>query len=213
MVLSEGIFEWWFTAISSACFLWFGLLLRNNWLRAAELILLERVNTFFARLIDLLMVYLLWKGYLVAELTICIPAYFALCVGFVWTYDWRVSKGAKLLSLEKLQSFKNSELDRKEYVSHHFKWIWDKFLQWILKRDTTIFLIGSIFVLDPNFVTLILRSGSKSWHRDFLKITLPSVVYCVVAWTVIYSLAIKGIWSYEETIGDILKFIFRIITN
>lgn len=211
ILLSEIVFQMWFVVAALAGFLWLVSLVRNNWRGAVELVLLERVTTFLARLIDIIMIYLIWKGHPFVELAICIPAYLALCVAFVLIYDWRASKGVKLLALEKLSNFKKSKLVREDYDSHRFKWIWDNFIQWLLKREVIFFLIGSVFFFDPYFVTLLLRKGARSDLRDFFRITLPSVTHCVVSWTIVYGLAIKGIWSYEETLNEILAFMIRII--
>lgn len=211
MILGGSVFRLWAIAIASLIFLWLASLVKNNWRGTAELVLLERATTFFARLIDSLMIYLLWTDHFVAELAICVPLYFVLCVCFVSIYDWRASRGIKLLSLEKLQEFKNIRLDRKNF-SAYSSWLRDRILQWILRKNITLFLVGSVFFFDPNFVTLLLRKSSRSWLGDFIKITLPSVIYSTIAWTIIYILAIRGMWSYEEVIDNILRILFRAIT-
>jgi hypothetical protein len=213
LFFGEVVLQMWFVAIVLTALLWFASLMWNNWRGATELILLERITTFLARLIDSLMIYLIWEGHPFAELAICIPIYFALCVGFVLIYDWRTSRGVKMLALEELNNFKESKLVREDYESHIFKWIWDNFVQWLLKREIALFLVGSVFVLDPNFVTLFLRKGTRSDIWDFFQITLPSAAHCVISWTIIYFLALKGIWSYEETIIGAIKFVMRIIVR
>jgi hypothetical protein len=213
MLFGEVAFQLWFITAVIVGFLWIISLVMNNWRGATEFVLLERISTLLTRCIDSLMIYLIWKGHPIIELVICIPIFFALCVGFVLIYDWRISKGIKMPIMEELVSLKGKRLKCKNYKRRYLKWAWDNLVQWLLRREIMLFLIGSVFVLDPNFVTLLLRRGVQSNLRDFLRITLPSVIHCVVSWTIIYYLAIKGIWSYEETLNGILDFLVRIIVR
>jgi hypothetical protein len=68
---------------------------------------------------------------------------------------------------------------------------------WILRRKTTIFLFGSPFFLDPDLVTLLLRKKNYFTWRECLKITLPSVIQCIMVWALIFQLGVWG-WKYFQ---------------
>lgn len=70
----------------------------------------------------------------------------------------------------------------------------ESLVRWILSRRAAIFLIGSHFVLDPSMVTVLLKKRGMSNLEAFIKITIPSVLYCMVLWTALYwSIFVLGI--------------------
>lgn len=57
---------------------------------------------------------------------------------------------------------------------------------WILARRSSIFWIGSWFMIDPDYVTIMLQNVEDNFFKTIATITLPSVALAMVVWTPFY---------------------------
>jgi hypothetical protein len=160
------------------------LFFKRNGGRISRFILTERLIGVGEKLIEVLMIALIIKYGVIEELLIATPIYFFFCVGVVKIYDHFLSKGMDLLGIEYLRGLRNTAVERKSILK--------RFARWIMKRRTTIFWLGSIFRLDPDVVTLLLREDKRNTFENSIKITLPSVVLSMVFWTMVFKLGIMG---------------------
>jgi hypothetical protein len=161
----------------------------NNFKKVSEVlakivraVLTERFLTFLTRvLIDVPMIYLLIKGFGVVEIIgIFIPWCFIFYALVICAYDYFAQKGYDLLGLNYLSDLKSQDISNKQIIK--------KIARWIVKRRITVFIIGNIFLLDPDVVTIILRKKEDTG----LKILFWSVVYSIPIWAIIYWLGVKG---------------------
>lgn len=157
---------------------------KRNGGRISRFILTERLITVGEKLIEVLMIALIIKYGVIEEMMIVTPLYFFFCVGIVKIYDIFLTKGIDLMGIDYLCNLKNAELDTRN--------IYKKFARWILRRRATIFWVGSIFRLDPDGVTLLLRDDKSKTIENALKITLPSVILSMVFWTIVFKMGIMG---------------------
>jgi len=157
---------------------------KRNGGKISRFILTERLIGVGEKLIEVLMIALIIKYGVIVELLIATPIYFFFCVGVVKIYDHFLSKGMDLLGIEYLCGLRNTAVDRKSILK--------RFARWIMQRRTTIFWLGSIFRLDPDGVTLLLRDDKSKTTENALKITLPSVVLSMMFWTGVFKLGIMG---------------------
>lgn len=150
--------------------------------RVGKVVLVERILTVLTRaLIDAPMIYLFVKGSSIIEVASifiiwCLVFYSAV----IYIYDYCVTKGEDLLGLNYLVGLKDQNIPKKQ--------IFKRIARWIVKRRITIFLVGSIFELDPDVVAILLR---KKGERGF-KVLFYSVVYSIIVWSVIYWAGVKG---------------------
>lgn len=145
-------------------------------------ILTERFITFLTRvLIDVPMLFLLVKGFSVLEvISIFIPWCFIFYTFIILAYDYFLYKGYDLLGLNYLANLKYEELSKNQIIK--------TIAYWIIQRKITIFSIGSIFLLDPDVVTILLRKKGQIG----LQILFWSVVYSTPIWILVYWLGVKG---------------------
>lgn len=164
---------------------WAKLFWKGSGGKITRFVFTERFVAVVARAIDALMIYLIVKYGVAVEIAIVVPLYFIMCVAVVRVYDFFLTKGYDLLEIEAIRSLGNKKLARRQ--------VFKRFTRWIARRKVTIFWLGSIFLLDPDAVTLFLRKRGASATETALKITLPSVVWAIVFWSVIYKLGIMGV--------------------
>lgn len=159
--------------------------------KATKYVITERVLTFLTRIVDALMIYFIWAdpvyGVIKAFL-ICTPINFVLCCIVVYLNDIFVKNGHDFTGIEEFREMAYETYHKRQYVK--------RFASWTLKRRRTIFLVGSCFYIDPDYVTLLLRDKEKGFWNNSLKITLPSVLLAMTVWTPVYWCAHKGyIWA------------------
>ena len=145
-------------------------------------ILTERILTVLTRvLIDAPMIYLFVKDFSIIEVAgIFIVWSFMFYLAVIYVYDYCAKRGYDLLGLNYLAGLKEQDLHRKQ--------IMQRIARWIVRRRITIFLVGSVFELDPDVVAILLR---KKGERGF-EVLFYSVVYSITIWSVIYWLGVKG---------------------
>ncbi len=147
----------------------------------------ERILTILTRvLIDAPMIYLFTKGWSILTVSTTFIAWcFIYYLVVIFAYDYFFSeKGYDLLGLEYLNDYS----DKKDCVK-----FWDKMLHWIMKRRAAIFLVGSVFLLDPDTVAILLRKkGARGYGILFY-----SVSYSIIVWSVIYWLGVKGYGQFS----------------
>lgn|GEM_PF-1850213 len=137
-----------------------------------------------SRLVDGLILWLvIFQGFFLSCI-ICCVVFFFICVHWLKIYQRFQDEG---IDLQKIQYLRG--LNKKKHKS-----CTEKITVWILRRRTTIFLVGSPFFLDPDLVTLLLRTKDHFTWRECLKITLPSAIQCIVVWAGIFQL---GVWGWE----------------
>ncbi len=165
---------------------------RLSWiLQCGKMLITERVITVLTRGIDVMMVYFIVTDRthgVMKTLVFVTPVYVVVCTIIVCLNEVLVNMGYDVTGIEELKKIAGQ---------HHRPSQWFKrFVSWILRRRTTIFLIGSWFYLDPDYVTLLLRDKTRTVWSDILLITTPSVILSMVVWTPIYWCACGGVrWA------------------
>lgn len=147
----------------------------------------EKVLGILTRLVDVLMIYYIWTDQVngvVKAFIVGTPINFALCSAIICINEAFKKKGYDMTGLGDLKKMTHNKYDSHQYAR--------RFVSWVLKKQTTIFLIGSWFYLDPDYVTLLLHDEKKSIYKSLIKITLPSVIYAMIIWTFIYQAAFRG---------------------
>jgi hypothetical protein len=138
---------------------------------------------------DVLMIFLIIRVGMVREMLVVFPLYFFYCVSLVWSYDLFLNSGHDLAGMEYMR-----KLQEKKFA----KWkITGKVFQWMMRRRSTIFVVGSFFLLNPDGVTLILRKSRESRFRNTLTITLPSTAVSIFFWTIFFKLGIMGVTFFK----------------
>jgi hypothetical protein len=158
---------------------------------AAKIIMgftVERILTVLTRiLIDAPMIYLFVRGWNVLAVAIGFIAWcFIYYSAIMYAYDFFSKRGYDLLGLNKLNAYS----EKKDGGANFF----DRVLYWAMKRRITIFLVGSIFLLDPDTVALLLRKKGERGYR----ILFYSVSYSIIIWSVIYWLGVKGYGHFSS---------------
>lgn len=155
--------------------------------KVGKFLIMERVLGALTRTVDVLMIYFIWtdpKFGALKAFFIGTPLNFALCAFIVYSNDVLVRKGYDITGLEELRQLAHKQYRREQYIR--------RFTAWMLCRRRTIFLIGSWFYLDPDYVTLLLQDRRDSVWVNILKITLPSVILAMAIWTPLYWSAFQG---------------------
>jgi hypothetical protein len=133
------------------------------------------------------MIYFIWTDPVYGVLKaffFCTPINFALCCSVVYLNDVFMRNGHDLTGIEEFREMAHETYHKRQYVK--------RLASWMLKRKRTIFLIGSWFYVDPDYVTLLLRDRNLGFWSNAVRITLPSVVLAMTVWTPIYWCAFKG---------------------
>jgi hypothetical protein len=133
------------------------------------------------------MIYFIWtdpKFGVVYAFFVGGVVYFAFCASIIYVNDVFVRNGYDITGIEELRQMADKHYPRKNWVKAS--------VSWMLRRKTTIFLIGSWFYLDPDYVTLLLRDKEKSFWTNLVEITLPSVFISMMVWTPVWWCACKG---------------------
>jgi hypothetical protein len=96
--------------------------------------------------------------------------------------------------------------------------IWVKDLVGWASRATfrsrvTVFLIGSVFVADPDIVALLLRKEGESATRVIFRVLIPATLYMSPIWAVLYGWLLEviekfGWYRYQGIACDILVKIY-----
>lgn len=163
------------------------------WLPLARFIFAERVITVLTRVFDVLDVALIVQYGPITAFVVVTPLYFAFCGIIVWLSHRSATRGIDLFGIDTLRVLVTADpagLTR-----------WKRFARWVLQRRTSIFWIGSVFYLDPDFVTLLLRRPGDTLWRTLAMIALPSVVLSQTVWVGVYWLGYQGFtwarWLWE----------------
>lgn len=158
----------------------------NTTTKVAGFVIAERAITVVGRVVvDAPMIYLFKEGYGILDvITMITPVHFVFTLAVVALYDFFLKKGRDLLGIEYLRGLETAKLTKKQ--------LWKKFGRWIIRRRLTIFWIGTIVYLDSDVVTLLLRKKEDT-IKNILKITLPSVIWSMIFWSVIYKLGVMGV--------------------
>lgn len=121
---------------------------------------------------------------------------FVLTSSVVWVNNYLYRRGYDLTALEALCEVKPT-------ASHG--WFMGNLLQfkcWVLERRITIFLIGSVHFLDPDYVTILLQDKRDSFIKIICTITLPSVILAMFVWTIYYAAG-----------AEIISYLYNIFSN
>lgn len=116
-------------------------------------------------------------GWLKAMLYVT-PLYILVVIAIVAVCDLFHKKGIDITGIEEMRSISNEELGKRQYVK--------RFIAWFMKRESSIFWIGSWFYLDPDYVTLMLRRKGDSFLKTLVKLVIPSVLISMLVWTTLY---------------------------
>jgi len=152
-----------------------------------KFLIAERLLGLVARTVDVVMIYFIWTDPIFGPMkafVIGVPMNFAISATVVYINEIFVRSGYDVTGLEELRQMAHTTYQKKQYVK--------RFVSWILRRQMTIFLIGSWFYLDPDYVTLLLQERKNNVWSNIWKITFPSVILAMLVWTPVYWGAYQG---------------------
>lgn len=168
----------------------------GNWIeKVSGAVLTERAITVVGRtVIDFPMIWLFEEGQGVITVFLLItPIYLLFAISVVALYDFCLRRGKDLLGIDYLRSLEDKNLKKSQ--------LYDRAARWVMRRRITIFWIGTIFFLDSDIVTLLLRKDDETLGRTFVTITFPSVIWGMIFWSAVYKLAIMGFKYARWLIG------------
>lgn len=157
--------------------------LSKNGFRIMSFVTVNRILAAISLGVDGIMIYLIKNYGFWFEMVAVNVLFFVVCSLTLLTYDFFSQKGYDLLSMDYFHELRDEPLEKKNFLK--------RFTQWILRREKTIFWLGSLW-LEPDVVTLLLRKGEKTKLKDIVSVTLPSVVLCITFWSVVFYLGLKG---------------------
>ncbi len=158
-------------------------LFSNNGRDIIGFIIAHRALNLVSYAVDIFHIYLIIKyGFWPALFAISL-LFFAICLATVFIHDIAVSFGYDILYMERIRRIGADDTDNRGILK--------RFAGWVLKRRSTIFWLGSLW-LEPDLVTLLLRKDNRVTMSNTLKITLPSNILCVTVWTIIFYLGVRG---------------------
>lgn len=152
--------------------------------KLGKFIIVERILGLLTRTVDGLMLYYIvkdpeygfYKAFIIGGLWNLI-----LCSAIVGVNNYLQKQHQfDLTGLGDLRDWKHSE------GLSGIKLLMLRMKNWILSRNLTIFWIGSWFMIDPDYVTILLQKQGESFTRVITTITLPSVVLAMAVWTPFY---------------------------
>lgn len=152
----------------------------QNLLAMSRFALAERVITFLTRGLDVMMISFIvtdpqW-GWMKSMLIVS-PLYAVFC-------------STILVGNEYYSTTRNMDITGLETLSQ------TRLGKWMLQRQWTIFWFGSLVLLDPDYVSLLLHKRGQSVWRTVFTTTIPSVVYSMIFWTTVYWLIYQ---PFKET--------------
>ena len=153
----------------------------------AKFIVTEKTLGVITRLIDVGMIYIIVTGGKYAAIkafVVMTPANIVLSMAIVYLIDRLNSLGWDITGIDEMRKMENTDYKPNQYIK--------RFIRWMLLRKMTVFLIGSWFYLDPDYVTLLVRDSKKSFWANSFRITIPSVFLAMVVWTFFYWAAYQG---------------------
>ncbi|MEI6155401.1 MAG: hypothetical protein WCQ90_15080 [Deltaproteobacteria bacterium] len=113
------------------------------------------------------------------------PINFAFCLVVIIGTDLLLRVGVDITAIEEFRSLKDKELKKREYLQ--------RACRWILQQKRTIFWIGSWFLLDPDYVTLLIRDRRKGLLHAITTITIPSVLLAMIVWVPFIWIAVNAV--------------------
>jgi hypothetical protein len=170
--------------------------INGGWIeKVSGAVLTERAITVVGRaVVDVPMIWLFEKGQSVVTVFLLItPVYLAFALGVVALYDFCLRRGQDLLGIDYLRSLEKKDLKRNQTC--------ERATRWVMRRRSTIFIFGTLFFLDSDIVTLLLRKENETFGRAAVRITLPSVIWGMIFWSAVYKLAVMGFKYARWLIG------------
>lgn len=153
--------------------------------------------------IDALMIYVGMNYGLIPMFLVGTIVFFIACIIVVWLYGKLMSNGYDLLLIEEIRGLRKSTdpLGRSDALT-----------RWVVSSDKLLFWVGSLWV-ESDIVTLLLRKRNVISAEETLKITLPSVAWCIGFWSIIFYLGILGYeyFDLEKIINFILLVLYLLI--
>lgn len=165
-------------------------------------IIVERTLTVLSKPIDALMLYLVAHGG-------PIPCYVVGCA-----LDFLFSAAVLLLAV------KTKSMGHDVTGIDAFKeWIWKpgpwSLKRWVMQKTAgsywPMILVGSVFHIEPDYVTLMLRKPNESVPSVLLRVTAPAVLWSIGFWTMVYwgawEAGIRILERYSPHIAQLLRAI------
>ncbi|MBI5133821.1 MAG: hypothetical protein HZA81_00305 [Candidatus Taylorbacteria bacterium] len=106
------------------------------------------------------------------------PLYVMVCIAIVLISDFFLKNGVDITGIEEARALSDENLTHNQFTA--------RFVRWFTKRRLLIFWVGSIYYLDPDYVTLLLRRKEDGLMKTTIKITVPSVLLSMLFWSTLY---------------------------
>lgn len=127
--------------------------------------------------------------------------FFIACIIVIWFYGILIKSGYDLLFIKEIRELR--ENDSPHGIS-------DRFTKWIISNNKLLFWVGSLW-LESDIITLIMRKKSDISVEETLKITLPSVIWCIGFWSIVFYLGILGYEYYDQFVLFCLVVLYLVV--
>ena len=174
--------------------------------KIGKFIIVNKILGFFCYSVDILMVYFILDdatyGFVKAFLFGGVLN-FVLCSSIVAVNNYLNFLGFDITGLQELKSVSvNKDAGKIKSLLINIK-------DWIFARRLTIFWVGSWYMLDPDYVTILLQRDGSSLTKTVFSITLPSVILAMIIWTSFYWLILRWTALENEVAASLLKLLFE----
>lgn len=156
-----------------------------------KFLVINRILSSISLFVDALMIYVGIKWGIVSMFLVGTAVFFFACMMVIWLYGISMKKGYDFLLINEVRELRNLD---------EFGEKIDKFTKWIMKSNGLLFWIGSLWI-ESDIITLIMRKKDYISVEETLKITLPSVVWCIGFWSIIFYLGILGYEFFDQFIS------------
>lgn len=87
-------------------------------------------------------------------------------------------------------------------IARQFRKLFKALLRVMFRSYWLTLLIGSVFYLESDYVTLLLRRPNEGRLSTYARVMLPSVVWGIGVWTTIYWASLEfALWAWYELVG------------
>lgn len=87
-------------------------------------------------------------------------------------------------------------------IARQFRKLFKALLRAMFRSYWLTLLIGSVFYLESDYVTLLLRRPDEGRLSTYARVMLPSVVWGIGVWTAIYWASLEfALWAWYELVG------------
>lgn len=176
--------------------------------KVAQAVVIERLLSFADKFVDIAMIValIIWGpmacflvGFVAALIFCIIVLEIELryrATGVEHLRDWAYA------AEERIYRPSSIFLRMAQWVARQFRRLFKALLRVMFRSYWLTLLIGSVFYLESDYVTLLLRRPNESRLSTYVRVMLPSVTWSIGVWTAIYWFSLEfALWAWYELVG------------